>query len=97
MSLELTAKLHQASFQAGQPQSVYALLDFQPAAALARLPLDLRLALDVSGSMSDKANAGELPRADMHAARLAALSPQQGGERSPQQDKRAEIGSQQQT
>ncbi|MDB5098017.1 MAG: von Willebrand factor, type [Cyanobacteria bacterium RYN_339] len=59
MSLDLTTKLHQAAFQAGQPQSVYALLDFQPAATIARMPLDLRLVLDISASMSDQANPGD--------------------------------------
>jgi Mg-chelatase subunit ChlD len=51
MSLELTARLHQSAYAADQAQTVYALLDFQPGASIARLPLDLRLVLDTSGSM----------------------------------------------
>lgn len=59
MSLELELQLHQAAFQANQPQTVYALVDLKPGALAARMPLDLRLVLDVSGSMSSQARKGD--------------------------------------
>jgi Mg-chelatase subunit ChlD len=58
MSLELAARLHQSAYLANQPQTLYALLEFKPGASLARLPLDLRLVLDTSGSMDWAAVAG---------------------------------------
>jgi Mg-chelatase subunit ChlD len=58
MSLDLRLTAHQAAYQAGVPQTVYALLDLQPLAVQGRMPLDLRLVLDHSGSMGSHANAG---------------------------------------
>lgn len=58
MSLDLRISTHQAAYQAGTPQTVYALLDLQPQAVSGRMPLDLRLVLDHSGSMGSPAKQG---------------------------------------
>lgn len=55
MSLSLTPTLGQAAYLPGQPQAIYALLDFAPAGVTARMPLDLRIVLDDSGSMGSPA------------------------------------------
>ena len=74
MSLDLTPTLGQAAYLPGEPQTVYALLDFQPAGVSGRLPLDLRLVLDDSGSMSSPASEhGGLSKTDLLAEAVGAM------------------------
>lgn len=58
MSLGLEIQTHQAGYAAGRDQTVYALLDFQPGPNGGRLPVDLRVVLDNSGSMGSEAGPG---------------------------------------
>lgn len=58
MSLRLATTTHQAAYPANQAQTVYALLELKPEAVAGRMPLDLRVALDESGSMSAESAAG---------------------------------------
>lgn len=55
MSLELSARTHQQAYLSDAAQTVYALVELMPDAQTARLPVDLRLVLDVSGSMGSPA------------------------------------------
>lgn len=56
MSLSLTPSLGQAAYLPAQPQAIYALLDFAPAGVTGRMPLDLRIVIDDSGSMGSPAS-----------------------------------------
>lgn len=59
MSLDLQLDFHQNAYLADQAQTIYALLHFAPQAFAGRMPLDLRLVLDHSGSMSSPARSGQ--------------------------------------
>lgn len=58
MSLDGRISTHQSAYPAGVPQTIYALLEFNPSAVQGRMPLDLRLVLDHSGSMGAHARQG---------------------------------------
>ena len=55
MSLKLTPSLAQPGYLPGAPQAIYAQLDFAPHGVSGRMPIDLRVVLDNSGSMTNDA------------------------------------------